>query len=411
MESKMPGNIENDLDAYWDPIRKRNSDHSFPAVADWIREMHKSVGRSRLEKRKRRRRSKWFILSILPVFFILSCTIRINRVESSGTLVNFSIDKKEDNSLQKLSSLQQQFAFTCYEFLQADQPTVAFFIFLIPDKEQKTLSLITKQLKILNGLQKLDINSINYTIRESLFSTFWHKTLQLGDQQKPKGEELIQNIQATLKGKGLDFLSISIINDEDGHIAFTSTKQYPDSLTITNKNVQSDEEKPLQSDKIRNTATSMDRLQIFEWLLGLWKVKYVPQKTYHYWLRINDSILQCFVIKYPDEGLIKIGDDGPDISAGFSIRHSKSDSTILSLRGIEWKFLLANDKEMLFKNETTPKSANVKWSLADDRKTWQSAISGEQNLEVVNLIRDENTGLENIVKEFIVKHPELIKKS
>src|SRR5688572_9252057 len=142
MESKMPGNIENDLDAYWDPIRKRNSDHSFPAVADWIREVYKSVGRSRLEKRKRRSRSRWFVLAILPVFFILSCTIRINRVESSGDLVNFSIDKKEDRSLQKLSSLQQLFTFTCYEFFQPDQPAMAFFIFFIPDKEQEKLSLI-----------------------------------------------------------------------------------------------------------------------------------------------------------------------------------------------------------------------------------------------------------------------------
>src|SRR4026207_2468767 len=109
MENKMHDNIENDLDAYWDSIRKIDSDHSFPAVATWIREMHKRVGRSRLEKRKRRRRSRWFVLAILPVFFILSCTIRINRVERSGNLVNFSIDKKEDRSFQELSSLQQLF--------------------------------------------------------------------------------------------------------------------------------------------------------------------------------------------------------------------------------------------------------------------------------------------------------------
>ena len=409
MENKSPENSENNMDAYWEPIRKRNSDHSFPAVAAWIREIHKTVKRTRLEKRKRRRRSGWFALAILTVFFILSSTIRVNRIERAGSLVNFSIDKKEDRSFQKLSSLQQLFAFTCYEFLQPDQPAMAFFIFFIPDKEKEKLSLITKELKILNGLQKLDISAINYNIRESLFSTFWHKTL--GEQQKLKGEELTRKIQATLKYKGLDFLSINIINDKDGQIAFTSTKQYPDSLIITNKGVQSNDKKRLQDDKMGKTATGIDKLQVFEWLLGSWKVKYVPQKTYHYWLRINDSLLQCLIFKYPDEGLIKIEDDGPNISTGFSIRYFKSDSIILSLRGIEWKFLSANDKEILFKNETTPKSANVKWSLADDRKTWQSAISGEQNLEVVNLIREEDTGVENIIKELIAKHPELIKKS
>ena len=118
----------------------------------------------------------------------------------------------------------------------------------------------------------------------------------------------------------------------------------------------------------------------------------------------------CFIIQYPDEELIKFGDDGPDISVGFSIRYSNADSAILSLRGIEWRFLSANDNEVNFKNETTPKSARVKWALGKEKKSWQSAISGEKNLEVVNLIRDNNTSLENIVKEFIGKNPDVIKR-
>jgi hypothetical protein len=346
-----------------------------------------------------------FVLAILPVFFILSCTIRINRVEKAGSLVNFSIDKKEDGTFQKLSSLQQLFTFTCYKFLQPDQPVTAFFIFFIPDNEQKKLTLITEQLKILNGLQKLDISSINYTIRESLFSTFWHKTLQLGEQQKPKQEELTRNIQATLNDKGLGFLAIKISNAKEGNIAFTSGRQHPDTLTLTNKKSVPGENKNSRNDNVRHTPDVMDKLQIFNWLLGSWKVKYVSQ-TYHHWIRINDSLLMCFIIKYRDQ------DDEPDISVGFSIRYSKSDSSILSLRGIEWKFLSANDKEIHFKNETTPKSANVIWSLGDEMKSWQSAISGESNLEVVNLIRDENISLENIVRDFIAKHPEqLIKKT
>ena len=155
----------------------------------------------------------------------------------------------------------------------------------------------------------------------------------------------------------------------------------------------------------------MAKLEIFDWLLGSWKVKYVRQKTYHYWLKINDSLLQCFIIKYPDEGLIKIGADDADVSVGFSIRYFKIDSVTLSLRGIEWNFLSANEKEINFKNEVTPKSANVKWTLDPGKKSWQSAISGEQNLEVVNLIREENNSLENIVKEVIKKNPDVIKRS
>ena len=408
MEDKRP--IENDLNAYWDSLRKRNFDESFPSVEAWIREMHKTVRGARVEERKRRRRSRWFAVAIIPLFLILSCTIRVNRIERSGDLVNFSIDKKENGSFQKLSSLQQLFTFKCYQFLKADQPAIAFFIFFIPRKEHEKLSLITEQLKILNGVQNLDISSINHTIRESLLSTFWHKTLQLGEQRKRTNEELTRKIQATLKDKGLDFLSISVLNGEDGNIAFDPGKQIQDSLLI-NESIQPGEEKSSPIDKTRHKAPGMTKLEIFDWLLGSWKVKYVRQKTYHYWLKINDSLLQCFIIKYPDEGLVKIGEDGADVSVGFSIRYSKIDSLTLSLRGIEWNFLSANEKEINFKNEVTPKSANVKWALDPNKKSWQSAISGEQNLEVVNLIREENNSLENIVKEFIKKNPDVIKRS
>jgi len=118
-------------------------------------------------------------------------------------------------------------------------------------------------------------------------------------------------------------------------------------------------------------------------------------------MRMNDTSLICFIIKYED--------DEPGVSIGFSIKYSAADSAILSLRGIEWKFLSANNKEINFKNEITPKSANVKWSLDNEKKTWQSVISGERNLEIVNLVRNKDINLENIVKEFISKHPDKIK--
>ena len=403
MENNKSENREHDLDALWDSLRKRNYDESFPAIADWIREANKNVRRSRSEKRQRRVRSRWFAFAIIPLFFILSCTIRVNRVERSGDLVNFSIDKKENGSLQKLSSLQQLFTFTCYEFFKPDQPAIAFFIFFIPGKEQEKLSLITEQLKILNGVQNLDINSVNYTIRESLFSTFWHNTLQLGKQQKPTSEELTRNIQATLKVKGLGFLSINLLNDNNDRVAFTSSTHDQDSLPIKNENIQPIEEKNNQRDKTRKVAASMTRLEIFDWLLGSWQVKYVPQKTYHHWLRVNDSLLICLIIKIKEY-------EKPEVAVGFSISYVKPDSVILSLRGIEWKFLAADDKEFRFKNEITPKSADVKWVMDNDKKSWQSAISGQGNLEVVNLIRDNNTGIENFVREFIAKNPNVIRR-
>jgi len=397
MENNFFENTENDLDACWDVIRKRNSDHSVPAIASWIKETYKSLKKSRLQKGKKRRLT-WFAI-VIPVFLIISCTIHVDTVKQSGNLVNFSVDKQKKESFQKLSSLQQIFAFTCYEYFQPGIHDMASFIFFIPDKEPSKLFSITNGLKELNGLRKLEISPVNYTIRESLFSTFFHQTLKVGKTQKPKEKELIQNIRTTLKKKELDFLSIHFLNDSDGNIVFTSAVKKPDNSVKTNTNSLPADNKKNQNDQTSIAPPGTEKLQIFNWLAGSWKVKYAPE-TYHHWLRVNDSLLMCFIIKY--------NNDEPEVSIGFSIRYSKSDSAILSLRGIKWSFLTANDKEVRFKNETTPKSANVKWSLGDEKKSWQSVISGEKNLEIVNLIRTENINLENIVKNFITRNPDII---
>src|SRR5687767_5097425 len=333
---------ENNLDAYWDTIRKKNHDHSFQALADWIRNTHKSIEKSRLKKRKSRRRLTFLAIALLPVILIVSCTYRINRVEKAGNLVNFSIAKQENESFKKLSSLQQMFSFSYYEYLQPAEPGIASFIFFIPGKEPEKLLSITRGLRSLKGLQKLDISPVNYTIRESLFLTFVHKTLHLGKNREPKSKELTSNIQTALKNKGLDFLSANIINDNDGNIEFTSAAQNPDSLVIKNTDTPPDDNKKPQEVKTYNTPAGKEKLQIFNWLIGSWKVKYVPVQTYHHWRRVNDSLLMCFIIKY--------NDDEPDISVGFSIRYSAADSAILSLRGIKWRFLSADDKEVSFKN-------------------------------------------------------------
>ncbi len=389
----------NDRKMYWDAIRNRKHSQSFPLMADWIRNTNKVIRAARTRKIKRRRKLAWLSISCLFIFFIVSCTYRVERVEKSGSLVNFGIDKREKRSFQRLTSLQQSLAFTPYEFLRAGDAGIAWFIFFVSDKEQEKLMSITRELRLLSGLRKLDISSVNYNIRESLFSTFLHKTLRVGKHEKLNGKDLVRNIRAVLDKKGFGFLSADALNDTDqkvsfSQILFTNTSG---SDTSTVKVNTASESTGLPTNTRPHTHKETEKLQMFNWLLGTWKVKYVPHRTYHHWLRMNDSSLACFIIKYED--------DEPEISIGFSLKYSSADSAILSLRGIEWKFISGNNKEINFKNEITPKSANVKWRLDNEKKAWQSAISGERNLEVVNLIRNEDTNLENIVKDFITKHP------
>ena len=405
MENNGSENPGKHLDAYWDDLRDKNFDHSFPEISRWIREVDNRTAKLQSKTRRQRRRLARLIVVVLPIFFTISCTIHVKRVENSGSLVNFSIDKQKNTSFQKLSFLHTTFAVSYYAFLQPDQPHAVSFIFFIRNTEQQKLQSITHQLKLLDGLIKLDIAPVNCTISESLFSTFLHKTLNVGKAETLTSKELVTNIRATLKTKGLDFLSTDISND-DGDISFASP---PADSVINIPFIQSGSSTvsdtafynnpKSQNSKTYGSASKLEKLQMFNWLLGSWRVKYVPVETYHQWLRISDSLLMCFIVKYDE--------DDPDISVGFSIRYSNADSAILSLRDIKWEFVSANNQEVNFRNEVTPKSANVKWALGNERASWQSVISGEKNLEIVNLVRDEEVNLETVVRDFIGRHPEI----
>jgi hypothetical protein len=400
-ENKFSDDPGNDIKVYLDTIRKQTHNHSFLQIADWIRNTNKLITEKKARRRKRLRKLSWFAISFLSICFIVSCTYRVERVETSGSLVNFVIDKHEKQSFERLFSLQKVFTFTSFEFLQPGDPGIASFILFIPDNEQNRVIPFVQELKLLSGLRKLDVSPVTYNIKESLFSTFLHKSLKVG-KRKLKSDEIISHIHSALEKKGLGFLSVKVLSTKSEKVSFTRADQYLSIRdTLTSRNTPPGKSTNIQTNTERAAHANREKLQLFNWLLGTWSVKYVPRPTFHYWMRMNDTLLMCFIIKYED--------DEPDVSIGFSINYSAADSAILSLRGIEWEFLSANNKEINFKNNVTPKSANVKWSFNDEKKTWQSVISGERNLEIVNLVRNEDANFEDIVKGFITKNPGKIK--
>jgi hypothetical protein len=128
--------------------------------------------------------------------------------------------------------------------LRPGRPGTASFIFFIPGEDQEKLVSIARELKVLSGLRKLDVTPVSYNIKESLFSTFLHKTLKVGKQEKLKGKDLVLHIQTALDKKGLDFLSINILNDNDEKVSFTPADQ----------NLFIDESVLLDSDALKTNA-------------------------------------------------------------------------------------------------------------------------------------------------------------
>ena len=80
------------------------------------------------------------------LFVIVSCTIMLDRVEKSGTLVNFSIGKTENSfSYRNFRHYNKSLHLLAMSF-KARFTRMAFFIFFIPWKEEEKLLSITTSL-------------------------------------------------------------------------------------------------------------------------------------------------------------------------------------------------------------------------------------------------------------------------
>jgi hypothetical protein len=222
--------------------------------------------------------------------------------------------------------------------------------------------------------------------------------LNIGKAPKPKPAEVKKKVQSKLKSKGISFISIDISEGESQPVFSVAQ---PGIDTATNSSVSHPVADALEKKKPAEVIIDkrIPGLEKFNWLRGTWKVKNVQNETHHYWMKVNDSSLKCFIIEITE-------DEKTNMTVGFTIRVSKDRTMMLSLKGAQWKFITSTADEFIFYNDLE-QDPNVKWTLKDGKNIWQSVRSGEGNAEFINLIKEENNKFEKMVKNFGKQHPDI----
>lgn len=394
MPDKSFQDSNDELRSYWKSVKDTNFDASFSETAQWIRANAKD--NRPLRKSRKLARAKWILAALIPVLFIVSCTYQVKRVEKFADLINFSLEKHNAASLQRLASLQQQLGFKCYQLFQPELPNLASFISLVKNDAQ----VIGREISGLSGVDQLTISPINYSVRESLFSTFVHTKLKLGESPKPKKEEVKNAVQQELSSKGLAQLEIDILIDEQQPLVITNhsiAPTTPDSPTTIITSVDTTSVNKARPSKTITKQTRTKHLENFEWLLGSWRVLHTNVETWHYWVRMSDSVLKCYIVDKPDGKV--------NMTTGFYIKRSYTDEIELHFKREVWMFSTASGDQFLFKNGLQERRTDVTWTLKDNN-TWQSIISGEGNKEFTNLWRQHNQEVEDLVKLMMKNNPD-----
>lgn len=145
---------------------------------------------------------KWAFALLFPLFFIFSCSYRIDRVEVIGKLVSFSIQEKNVKGFQQLTLLQGVYRFDLIQFKAEHDDRTSFIFYL--DQEREINQKLEDEIKQVPHVDSLRIVPIRTKISESLLSSFLHRTFQVRlDVKRPGKVEVQELIQGQLDLIGL----------------------------------------------------------------------------------------------------------------------------------------------------------------------------------------------------------------
>ncbi|HYF30269.1 MAG TPA: hypothetical protein VD993_04030 [Chitinophagaceae bacterium] len=391
----MPGtppfhDSNDELNSHWKSIKDADFSASFPETAQWIRENAKS---GRFGRNRTRSRIKWTVAAFIPLLFIISCTYKVDRLEKFGDLINFSLHKGNHTSFQQLASLQKRFGFSSYQLFQPGLPHLASFISLV----RNDAGVIEKELSAVSGVSRLKVSRINYSVRESLFSTFVHTRLKMGASPKPEKEVIKKAVQNELKTQGFAHVDIDIAIDEKEPLVvkynLPEDTESDTAVTI----IYVPDSAPRFVPRSNTMSRQARQLKNFEWILGTWKVLHKDVETWHHWVGMSDTVLKCYVLEKPGKQV--------NLTVGFYLKNSHTNEIELHLKSEQWTFVTRSNTPWQFSNDSEGPRSDVTWALKDNN-TWQIMFSGQGNKEFINLSRQPNQEMEDLVRSMIKNHPD-----
>jgi hypothetical protein len=158
-------------------------------------------------------RFKLAIAVFLPVLLIFSCTYRVDRTETIGDIVRFSISSHHTAALQQAKGLQSGYGFLPLPPAQASEKGLSSFIAFIK-KEKKNSGLVKNKIESIPTLSQLAVTPVKTKINESLFSALAHKAFNVHiDARRPGKREQEKDIKSQLQREGLNGIEISIGED------------------------------------------------------------------------------------------------------------------------------------------------------------------------------------------------------
>lgn len=152
---------------------------------------------------------KWSIGILIPLF-IFSCTYKINRTESVGTVIRFSLQPDNLIALQKLNTLQDKYEFSLTRLYNGANDYYLSYL----NSEGKGSEEVIKALHEIPAINSMQVTPVTANTRETIFSVLIFNTFKTHiDKNRISKADLKKTIQLQLSKSGFNDISVEVLDN------------------------------------------------------------------------------------------------------------------------------------------------------------------------------------------------------
>lgn len=278
---------ENNLEKYFDSVKKEKYRESFDEVEGWLR---REVAYSFENQSKKKPtflkyifsegRLKFAYLFIILILVGITSNFSVTRTEPVGIVMSWSVDKRNPETIKKIDNfdwIDKSKLIVNEE--NTDGKQILIYKILIPDANVEEAEIFKKELENTKDVYSVSLMPISEPVRQPLYAVALEKVFKVDyDKNLVNAEEIKNNVFEQLKLAGLQNdvdIDIPASGSASKFVNFDFGKK-PDSIRIK---VHSD---AIKEYYIEKALEDVDKLL-------------VPIKV------INDSILKTIIVKVNGE--------------------------------------------------------------------------------------------------------------
>lgn len=216
---------ESKLDIYFDELKSKNYDDTFPAAEAWLRTINTNLSN---HKNKTERKfsymniKKYFTANkfklaytfLILAFVVAACNYPVTQQESAGDVLKWTVSKDNTEAIKQIENFDW---FKNGEYNVNDDNNYLSYSLVIPKENHENAAAYEKQLETI-GVTTVNLIPLNETVKRPVYSALLNDLFKIDiNASNMSDTELSKEIDAQLKNAGIENATVDFEKNKDGH--------------------------------------------------------------------------------------------------------------------------------------------------------------------------------------------------